>query len=132
MSQVTHKEKRTNKSFWPVIGFVFAIVFGVLGFFMAPSTVTLVENVYPDFNRNMLPVTEMQLYIGFGVIVALLLMVLSAMIIAIAEPKRAMHVKETDIAKERKAERERVEKAKVRRRTLAKQAKREMRDKDMQ
>ncbi|MBL8133116.1 MAG: hypothetical protein JNL42_14740 [Anaerolineae bacterium] len=96
----------------PVFGLIVAVVFGVVGWLIAPDALKWFEGLIPGFTGSELDPTVMRIIVT--VVIALLALVLFALIAALVTPKPTLTAREADLAREKerllaqqKAERDR-------------------------
>ncbi len=88
------------RAFWPVLGFVLAISFGVLAWALGPAGYEFLrDNRIVNFAASNVS-RDVWEWVIRGVIFVILLM-LASLIVAAARPRQVTDVREKDLAKER-------------------------------
>ncbi len=123
-SQVKQADKkRKNKAFWPLIGFMLALSAGVLAWFLKDPVYSWLARspVIPGFPPAGIDPAQMRLLVAAALFTIML--GFAGLVIALAAPKSAQRVKETDLIKERKMVMKEKELKKARQRELNRQMK---------
>lgn len=87
------------RKYWPVIGFLMIVAVAILSWFLAPAAIDAARDIVPRFTGRELSPTAMR--IAFTVLLTVILGSLSAMLLALASPKRKDVVREGDMLRER-------------------------------
>jgi len=103
MSQVRIAEKKRSRALWPVIGLLLAVALLAISYVLAPILVTWLRSISPQFSQGVRAMTTSTVNLLFTGLLFLVLGALSALIIALLAPKKAINVKYTDLIKERDA-----------------------------
>lgn len=98
MSQVIIKDKKKRTGLRPLVGLILGAACLLIGFFAAPLLIDWLKSQNGAFGRGIEPDTLRLLIAG---LIFLVLITLAGLIVGAATPKKAMNVKETDLAKER-------------------------------
>jgi len=98
-SQVRIAEKKSNRRFWPLMGFVLIVALTVIAYIVAPDVITWMRSTFRQFRPE--GMTSDQLRLVFTAIVFVVLALIAALIIAIAAPKKPINVDEGKLMKER-------------------------------
>lgn len=125
MSQVRIAEKKRFRGFWPLAGLVMIVALGIISYFLAPSVIDFTRRTLPGFTTAGMAPEQLRLI--FTVLIFVVLASFSGLLIAIAAPKRSMHVKEKDLVKERKQMAEYKKYERMRQRRLNIETKKQMR-----
>lgn len=112
-------EKKTG--LWPVYGLFSAIAAGAIAYVISPQVMSLL-----GLKGNELPNGQMQWVMMF--VVFLILVTLFSLVLAIFIPKNPMHIKETDLRKEKIATEKRKQANQKRQRELARQQRQNTKD----
>ena len=99
-SQVKQAEKKKNKAFWPLIGFVLAVALGILAYFLREPVYDWLSDVVRGFPPPGVAPATMKLIVAGALFLVMGGFV--ALIISLAVPKDPRRVKNTDLVKERK------------------------------
>jgi len=95
------EEKATGiKAYWPVLGFIMLVMLGIVAYILAPEAIKIAHRMFPSFTGRELP--DWQMKAGFTFIVFVVFLAIAGAILAVFAPKRALNVREGDLAKERK------------------------------
>jgi hypothetical protein len=96
------KEEKASgiKAYWPVLGFIMLVMLGIVAYILAPEVINLAKRTFPSFRGTELPALQMRL--GFTFMVFVVFLAITGAILAAFAPKRALNVREGDLAKERK------------------------------
>lgn len=98
-SQVTISQKKKKRGLWPVLGFILIIALLIISYAVAPAVIEFCKANFRGFTtRGTNPQT---VHLLFTVLIFLVLGAFTALIVALFAPKRAINVKESDLAKER-------------------------------
>jgi hypothetical protein len=87
------------RAFWPVLGFLMLVALGVIAWFLAPEAQRLARRLFPAFTGGELEPWQIRAMFAFLVFVVFI--GIASAIVAIAAPRRALNVREGDLAKER-------------------------------
>ena len=99
-SQVTIAEKKRNRGRWAAYGFLLIVALLIISWFAAPSVISAVRTLtHGQFVT--VGLTPQQLQIAFTLIIFFILALVSALIVTIAAPKKAINVKDKDLSNER-------------------------------
>ncbi len=120
-SQVTIAKKRSKRGLWPALGLGLIIALLVISYAVAPSVIAFSKANFRGFTTRG---TDPQLvHWLFTAIIFLVLGATAALIVALFAPKRAINVKESDLAKERVQLQEKKRMDRVRQRKINRQMK---------
>lgn len=98
MSQVKMAERRNRRGLWPLLGLFLAVAAGAIAFLLAPLLIEFLQTQNRRFGVGMEP-ERLRLYVTIGI--TFVFLSIAALIVALAAPKKAINVKETDLIKER-------------------------------
>lgn len=84
---------------WPVMGFVLVVTLTIIAYGVAPDVIIWLRSNFRGFSTQ--GMTPQQLRLAFTAIVAVLLTLITALIIAVAAPKKAINVRLGELQKER-------------------------------
>ncbi|MBK8023857.1 MAG: hypothetical protein IPK19_21095 [Chloroflexi bacterium] len=104
MSQYRNSQQKKRgglRPLLPVFGLIVAIVFGVVGWLVAPSVITALADAIPGFRGNEIDATLLRAIVT--VVIALLALVVFSLIAALVTPKPGMSAREADLAREKEA-----------------------------
>ena len=116
-SQVTVVVEKKSRRRWAAYGFLLIIALMTLGWFIAPLVITWTKSA----THGTFPpptMTKVQIQIAFTLIVFVLLALVSALIVTLFAPRKAINVSEKSLMKERDDEIRYKRKARKRQRTL--------------
>ena len=99
MSQIKLAETRRRRGLWPVMGLLLAIALGIISYFLAPTVIQLTRQLLPQFRTGGIPGDQLRLI--FTALTFVVLLLVTALLVAIFMPKKPMLVKESDLKKER-------------------------------
>jgi type VI protein secretion system component VasK len=98
-SQVTVSERKGKRRMWPVMGFVLIVAVTIIAYGVAPQVVDWVRATFRGFSTQ--GMTQEQVRVAFTAIVAVLMTLVTALVISIAAPKKAINVRLGELQKER-------------------------------
>jgi hypothetical protein len=98
MSQVKMAEKKQSRALWPLMGFILLIAYGAIAWVLAPI---VRDALPPALDRLLTRMPGQQGEIAVGLAIFLILVSVSALIVALFAPRRKLDVKTKDMLKER-------------------------------
>lgn len=101
MSQIKFVVEQRSRKRWAAVGFLLIVALTVIAWFLAPSVLQWVRSANSDFRAATRTMPAWQLQAAFTLLVLVILLGLSAIIVTLAAPRKAINVKETDLVKER-------------------------------
>lgn len=117
-SQVKVAEKRRNRGLWAAFGFLMIIALLVIAWLLAPGLITWLKGSFRGFRASTGEMPPLHLQIAFTLIIFVILALVSAIIVTVAAPRRALEFKDKDLQKERQDNLDYQRKARKRQRTL--------------
>jgi hypothetical protein len=101
MSQVTIVSKKRSRAMWAALGFLLIVALLVISWILAPGVITLLKGSFRGFSTSVRTMPPLHLQIAFTLIVFVLLALISAIVVTIASPRRALDIKDKDLMKAR-------------------------------
>ncbi len=98
-SQVTIAKKKSKRGLWPVLGLVLIVALLIISYTLAPTVIEFCKTNFRGFTTRG---TDPQVvHWLFTILIFLVLGAFTALFVALFAPKKAINVKESDLAKER-------------------------------
>ncbi len=102
-SQVTVVTKKRSRALWAAFGFLLIVALLIIAWILAPGLVTFLKGSFRGFRTAVGTMPPLHLQIAFTLIIFVVLALLSAIVVTIASPRRALQFKDKDLQKERVA-----------------------------
>jgi hypothetical protein len=99
MSQIKLADVKRRRGIWPFMGLMLAVALGIISYFLAPTVIRLTGQLLPQFRTGGIPGDQLRLI--FSALTFVVLLLVTALLVAIFMPKKPMLVKESDLRKER-------------------------------
>lgn len=99
MSQVRIADQKNNRRMWAVGGFVLVVALGAIAFALAPTLTVLIDNAIPSLRIRGRLRDQAQLMVGL--VFFFLMVTVSALIVTLLAPRKAINVKDSDLVKTR-------------------------------
>ena len=103
---------------WAAYGFLLIVALLIISWFLAPTAITISKNALKQLGPALSSVPQVQQQIVYTLIIFFILAIVTALIVALAAPKRPLNVSEKDLLKEREATEKYKRMARKRQRTL--------------
>ncbi len=103
---------------WAAYGFLLIVALLIISWFLAPTAITISKNALKQLGPALSSVPQVQQQIVYTLIIFFILAIVTALIVALAAPKRPLNVSEKDLIKEREATERYKRMARKRQRTL--------------
>jgi membrane protein implicated in regulation of membrane protease activity len=100
MTQVKVVIEKKSRRRWAAYGFVLIVALMIISWFLSPSIIQMLRT-NSDFRAGMREMPDWQVQVAFTLVIFVILASLSALIVTIAAPKRALEIKDKDLIKER-------------------------------
>ena len=117
-SQVTIITAKRSRKRWAVIGFVLIVSLLIISWFTAPFVIQMLKSSFRAFGPASRTIQPLQLQLAFTLVIFLVLGSVSALIVTIFAPNKAINVRSKDLLAEREDGVKYHRKAKKRQRTL--------------
>ncbi len=104
-SQIKQAERKKNRAYWPVIGFILAVAIGVFAWFIAPDVTRFLRDHLPQL-RNAGTAEMMRPFVAVGIFLVtggIAVLIVAGMISA-STPKDPTKIKEKELVKQRNAQ----------------------------
>ncbi|MFN8565679.1 MAG: hypothetical protein U0703_29530 [Anaerolineae bacterium] len=111
---IEHKSRKR----WAAYGFLLIVALLIISWFLAPTAITISKNALKQLGPALSSVPQVQQQIVYTLIIFFILAIVTALIVALAAPKRPLNVSEKDLIKEREATERYKRMARKRQRTL--------------
>jgi hypothetical protein len=99
MSQIKLADVKRKRGLWPFMGLLLAVALGILSYYLAPTVIQLTRQLLPQFSTRGIPGDQLRLI--FTALTFVVLLLVTALLVALFMPKKTMLVKESDLKKER-------------------------------
>lgn len=111
---IEHKSRKR----WAAYGFLLIVALLIISWFLAPTVITVSKSALKQLGPALSSVPQVQQQIVYTLIIFFILAIVTALIVALAAPKRPLNVSEKDLIKEREATERYKRMARKRQRTL--------------
>jgi type III secretory pathway component EscT len=93
------KKPKKLQAFWPIIGLVMAVAFGVIAWFLADPVIGILSRSLPAFRSMTSDPQKLKIFVTIVLFVMFIL--LASLVIAVSAPRRGESVDEKKMAKSR-------------------------------